>query len=142
MKRPISLTIVGTVWFLIGVLGVVGNTMQGHGLQIPDGNFFNIFVGVGLLNGWRICRWYALFVTGFAFIFSALFVPWALCNTSELVYRFPFELAIDQRPHQLVSPFVVVLYLAIFLFVSGWTFFVLKREDVRDFFTQRPAVTI
>ena len=142
MKRPISLTIVGTAWFLIALSGAVSDAIQGHGLEIPGTNFINLMIGVGLLNGWRICRWYALFVIGFAFVFSALFVPWALCNTSELVYRFPFELARDQRPHQLVPPFVVVLYLANFLFVSGWTFFVLKREDMHDFFTQRPAVAI
>ena len=142
MKRPISLTIVGATWFLIGVLGMVGNAFQEHGVKIPDGNFFNIFVGIGLLSGWRICRWYALFVTGFAFVLLALFLPWAFCNTNELVYRFPFELARDQRPHQLVSLFIVVLYFAFFLFASGWTFLVLKRNDVRNFFTPRAAVTI
>jgi hypothetical protein len=142
IKRPISLTIVGVVWFLIGALGMVGNSVQEHGLQIPDGNFINLFVGVGLLKGWRICRWYALFVAGFAFVFALLFIPWALCHTGELVYHFPFALMRDQRPHQLESLAVIVLFLFSYLIFSGWSFLVLRRNDARNFLTPRTAVTI
>lgn len=134
MKRPISLTIVGAAWFLIWLFGAVSDAIQTHGFAIPGPNFINLLVGVGLLNGWRICRWYALFVTGCSFAFLAFFLPWALCNTGELVYRFPFELLRDQRPHESVSPIVVVLFIATGLFFSGWTFLALKREAVRKFF--------
>jgi hypothetical protein len=142
MKRPISLTIVGTVWFLIGVLGAVNDAIQTHGFEIPGANFINLLVGVGLLNGWRMCRWYALFVTGFAFVFLMLFASWAFCNISELVYRFPLGLLRDQRPHELVSAIVVVLFIATGLLFSGWTFLVLKREEVREYFIRRSAVTV
>jgi len=142
MKRPISLTIVGTVWFLIGVLGAVNDTIQTHGFVIPGTNFINLFVGVGLLKGWRICRWYALFAAGIAFGIALIFVPWALFNTEELVYHFPISLMRDQRPHQLESLMVIVLFLFSYLIFSGWSFWVLKRNDVREFFSPRAAVTI
>ena len=142
MKRPISLTIVGVVWFLIGALGVAGNSVQERGLQIPDANFINLFIGIGLLRGWQICRWYALFAAGIAFGIALFFVPWALCNTGELVYHFPISLMRDQRPHELESLTVIVLFLFSYLFFSGWSFWILKRNDVRDFFTRYAAVTV
>ena len=142
MKRPTSLTIIGVVWFLIGLSGMVGNSFQEHGTQIPDSHFITLLVGFGLLKGWRICRWYALFVAGIAFIFALVFIPWALCHTCELVYHFPFSLMRDQRPHQLESLAVIVLFLFSYLSFSGWSFLVLKRSDVREYFTPRTAVTI
>ena len=142
MKRPISLTIVGVAWFLIGLFGTVSDAIQTHGFAIPGTNLINLLVGVGLLKGWRICRWYALFVTGLALVFALAFVPWAFCHTGELVYRFPIALMVDQRPHALESLMVIVLYLVTYLVVSGWSFWVLKREDVRMFFAPRIPVTI
>ncbi len=142
MKRPTSLTIVGAVWFLIGLFSVINEGMQTHGLTIPGTNFINLMVGFGLLKGWRICRWYALFVAGIAFVFAVFFIPWALCNTGELVYQFPVSLVRDQRPHEFESLTVIVLFLFSYLIFSGWSFLVLKRSDVREFFTPRTAVTI
>jgi hypothetical protein len=142
MKRPSSLTIIGAVWFLMGVLGAVNDAIQGHGFAIPGTNFINLFVGVGLLKGWRICRWYALFAAGAAFVIALAFFPWALCHTEELAYHFPISLMRDQRPHESESLAVIVLFLFTYLFVSGWSFWILKRDDVRDFFAPRPAVTV
>jgi hypothetical protein len=142
MKRPSSLTIIGVVYFSVGLLGMVGNSVQEHGLQIPDGNFINLFVGVGLLKGWRICRWYALFCAGLAFGIALIFIPWALCHTGELVYHFPISLMRDQRSHESESLAVIVLFLFSYLIFSGWSFWILKRNDVRNFFAPRAAVTI
>ncbi len=142
MKRPTSLTIIGVVWFLMGLFGMVGNSVQEHGLQIPDGNFINLFVGFGLLKGWRICRWYALFFAGIGFVSALIFVPWALCHTGEMVYNFPVSLMRDQRPHEPESLAAIGLFLFTYLIFSGWSFWVLKQNNVRDFFTPRAAVTV
>ena len=140
MKRPILLTILGTAWFLIGLLGAVGDALQGRGLEIPGTNFINLLVGVGLLNGWRLARWYALFVSGAAFVFTLPFAPWALMNSGEIVFKFPALLR-DQRPHELVSLVVLVSVLLVYLLASGWSLWVLSRSDVREFFAKKTAVT-
>jgi hypothetical protein len=142
MKRPTSLTIVGAVWFLIGLSGAINEVINTHGMKMPGTNFINLFVGVGLLEGWRICRWYSLFVAGIAFGTALIFVPWALCNTGELVFHFPISLMRDQRPHAVESFALIFLFVFSCLIFSGWSFLVLKRPDVREFFTPRKAVTI
>ena len=142
MKKPTSLTIIGVVWFLIGLFGAINEAIYTHGFTIPGTNFINLLVGVGLLKGWRICRWYALFCAGLAFGFALLFIPWALCHTGELVYHFPISLMRDQRPHESESLAMIVLFLFAYLIFSGWSFWVLKRNDVRNFFTLRAAVVI
>ncbi len=142
MKRPISLTIIGVAWFLFGLLGAVNEAMQTHGFAIPGTNFINLLIGVGLLNGWRICRWYALLMTGLAFIFTLIFTPWMFFHTDELVYQFPVSLLRDQRPHEPQSLAVIILFLLTYLIFSGWSFWILKRNDVRGFFLPRTAVAI
>jgi len=141
MKRPTSVTIIGVVWFSIGLLGMVGNSVKEHGLQIPDSNFINLLVGVGLLSGWRICRWYALFVTGCTFAMVILCAPWALLNSGRMALNFP-ALIIDDRPHEIMALWLVALILLSYLILSGWSFWVLKRSEVREFFTPRTAVTV
>lgn len=141
MKRPTSLTIIGVVWFSIGLLGMVGNSVQEHGVQIPDGNFINLLVGVGLLKGWRICRWYALFVTGFTFAMMVLCAPWALLNSGRMALNFP-ALIVDDRPHETMSFGCVALVLMSYLILAGWSFWVLRRNDVREFFTPRASLTV
>jgi hypothetical protein len=141
MKRPISLTIVGTAWFLIGLLGAVSEAIQTHGFTIPGNNFINLFVGVGLLKGWRICRLYAFFVTGITFVFMLPFAVWAVFNSGELVYRFPIELMRDQRPHESTSLATIILFFVSGLIISGWMFYVLNRQDVREFFQHKTNST-
>ncbi len=139
MKRPSSLTIMGGVWFLIGLFGAVNQGMQTHGLAIPGNNFINLFVGLGLLKGWRICRWYALFVSGVGFALTLFFIPWVLCNTGEFVYHFPASLLRDQRPHDPESLVVISLFIFAYLVFSGWSFWVLKQNETRNFFALRTA---
>jgi hypothetical protein len=133
MKRPISLTIVGTAWFLIGVFGAVDDAIQTHSFAIPGTNFINLLVGVGLLKGWRICRWYALFVFGSALIFALPMTVWAVFNSDRIVFQFPAVL-IDDRPHAIVPLFLVVLAMIGYIAISAWVVWVLMRRDVREFF--------
>ena len=138
MKRPILLTVLGAAWFLIGLLGTVGDALEGRGLEIPGTNLISLLVGVGLLNGWRLARWYALFVSGAAFVLMLIFAPWALMNPGEIVFKFPALLR-DQRPHELVSMVVLVSVLLVYLLAWGWSLWVLSRRDVREFFAKKPA---
>jgi hypothetical protein len=140
-KRPVSLTIVGTVWVLMGLLGVVGNITRHHGLQMPDSNFLNILAGFGLLNYWRIARWYALVVAGFTFLFMLPFVPWALMNSTEWVFQFPYTLLRDQRPHEPMSTALLCAILMAYLFFSGWSFWGLSRNDIRELFARKVPTT-
>jgi hypothetical protein len=142
MKRPISLTIVAVVWFSMGVLGVVVDEIYGRGLQIPNINLVSILVGIGLLSGWRICRWYAVFATGFTCVFILPFALWAFWNADELVYQFPFTWIIDQRPHATTLLVVIVLFILSQLVLAGWSFLVLKRRKVREFFRPCFSATI
>ena len=141
MKRPTSLTIVGAAWFLIGLIGALNDAAHPHSMEIPGANFTNLFVGLGLLKGWRICRWYGLFLSGVSFVFMLPFAPWALLNTGRLALHFP-TLMIDDRPHETISLAVIILLILGYLFLFGWVFAVLRRADVRDFFTPYRAVTI
>jgi hypothetical protein len=137
MKRPISLTVVALVWFSMGLLGMVGDIVQNNGLHIPNSNFITILVGVGLLRGWRICRWYALFVTGITFVFMVPSAVWAIFNSGELVYHFPFAMMRDQRPHEATSLGIIILFFVSGLIISGWMFWILMRRDVRELFQQK-----
>ena len=134
MKRPKSLTIAAAVWFIVGLLGVLGNTVRAHGVQIPDANLFTLLIGVGLWKGWRLCHWLALFMATLGFFVMALGTPWALCHTEEMVYSYPVSLLIDQRPHEVMSFLGVMSYLAVGLFATGWMVMVLRRAEVRRFF--------
>jgi hypothetical protein len=136
MKKPISLTIVGTAWFLIGMLGAVNDAIQTHGFVIPGTNFINLMIGVGLLKGWRICRWYALFVVGLALLFALPMTVWAFFNSDRIVFQFPAVL-IDDRPHAIVPLFLVILAMISYVAISAWVVWVLMRRDVRDFFQRK-----
>jgi hypothetical protein len=138
MKRPGVLTIAGAIWFIVGMLGVLGGAGQ-HGVQFPDGNMLNMLVGFGLWRGWRLCRLYAVFMCGFGFLMMVAGTPWALCHTEEMVYHYPVTLAIDQRPHDMMSFIGVFSYLAIGMFATGWMWTVLRRPDVRQFFKRQPV---
>ena len=137
MKRPLPLTVIGTFWFLLGVLEVCANTVRAHALQFPDASWFNIVAGVGLLSGWHICRWYALLGAGGMFIFTALFSLWAVPNADRLVLNFPMVLSVDDRAHGALSVLVVVAVLLLSLALSGWMFMALLRDDVRAVFQPR-----
>jgi hypothetical protein len=133
MKKPITLTILGTAWFLIALSGAVCEAIKTHGFAIPGTNFINLLVGVGLLKGWRICRCYALFVSGLAFLFALPMTVWAIFNSDRIVFQFPAVL-IDDRPHAIVPSFLVVLALIGYAVVSAWVVWVLMRRDVRELF--------
>jgi hypothetical protein len=137
MKRPILLTIVGTAWFLIALSGAISEAIQTHGLTIPGSNFINLLIGFGLLKGWRICRLYAFFVTGITFLVMLPFAVWAIFNSGELIYHFPFAMMRDQRPHEATSLATIILFFASGLIISGWMFYVLNRQDVREFFQRK-----
>lgn len=136
MKRPISLTIVGAVWFLFGVFGLVSDAIKGHGLEIPGTHFINLLVGAGLLNGWRICRWYALFVSGLAFLFALPMTVWAFFNSEKIVFQFP-AILIDDRPHAILPLSLVVLAMISYVVISAWVFWVLMRRDVQELFQRK-----
>lgn len=137
MKRPILLTIVGTAWFLIALSGAISEAIQTHSLTIPGSNFINLLIGFGLLKGWRICRLYAFFVTGITFVVMLPFAVWAIFNSGELVYHFPFAMMRDQRPHEATSLATIILFFVSGLMISGWMFYVLNRQDVREFFQRK-----
>ena len=141
MRRPISLTIVGVVWLLVGLLGVIGNEIQNHGLQFPDPNYLIILAGVGLLNHSRLARWYVLYVSVLTFIVMLAFLPWALMNAGKIkiTFQFPIMLFPDQRPHEPVGLALLVVVLMAYLVFSGWTFWVLSRADVRELFAKKFA---
>jgi hypothetical protein len=146
MKRPITLTIVGMAWFLIGLSGAISEAMQTHGLAIPGANFINILVGVGLLKGWRICRWYALFVCGLTFLFALPMTVWAVFNSNKIVFHFP-EVLIDDRPHAIAPLFLVVLVMMSYVAIAAWMFWVLMRPDIRELFQRKtnshtPSISI
>jgi hypothetical protein len=141
MKRPISLTIVGAGWFLIGLFGAVNEGIHTHGFAIPGTNFINLLVGVGLLIGWRICRWYALFVAGCTFAFVLAFLPWALLNTGRLQFNFP-ALLVQDGSHEAISAMAIALIMTSYLVLSGLVVLVLRRQDVREYFAPRVAQVI
>jgi hypothetical protein len=141
MRRPISLTIVGVVWLLVGLLGVIGNEIQNHGLQFPDPNYLIILAGVGLLNHSRLARWYVLYVSALALIVMLSFLPWALMNAGKIkiTFQFPITLFPDQRPHEPIGLVLLVTVSMAYLMFSGWTFWVLSRANVREFFAKKFA---
>jgi cytosine/uracil/thiamine/allantoin permease len=147
MKRQILLTIVGVVWLLVGLLGVIGNETQNHGLQIPHTNYLIIpnyliiLAGVGLLKHSRLARWYVLYLSVLTFIVMLAFLPWALMNAGKIkiTFQFPIMLFPDQRPHEPVGLALLVVVLMAYLVFSGWTFWVLSRADVRELFAKKFA---
>jgi hypothetical protein len=144
MKRPPALTIVGAMWFLLGFSGLMVKALQTSAVEVPDSNWLIMLAGVGLWRGWRLARWYALVVAGVCFASAVLFGPWMLMNASEIVYQFPTSLYLDQRPHELMALPLLLLLMAGYLGFTGWSFWVLKRSDVREFFArttmgERPA---
>lgn len=134
-KRPILLTVVAIIWFLTGLLGVIAVEIKNNKLQL-DYNFLNILVGVGLLSYWRIARWYALFVTGYTFVFMLPFLPWAIFNSSQIVFKFP-AILIDQRPHPTAPLIAVLLVCLTYLIAGGFCFWALSRRDVRELFASK-----
>ena len=137
MKRPISLTITAAVWFSIGLLGLLNNCWQRHGVELPDSNLVNMVIGVGLWQGWRLCHWLAVFFSTLGFIVMALGMPWVLGHADEMVYVYPMTLLRDQRPHEMMSRFGMLAYLVIGLWVTGWTMMILRRAEVRRFFAAK-----
>ena len=141
MKKPISLTIIGMVWFLIGVFGAVNDAIQTHGFAIPGTNFINLLIGVGLLKGWRICRWYALFVSGLTLLFAVPMTVWAVFNSNKIVFHFP-AILIDDRSHAIIPMFLVILVMISYVWIAAWIFWVLMRRDVRELFERKTNLAI
>ena len=136
MKRPISLTVVGVLLFLMGLSGVVAECVRTHGFAIPSVNLFNLIAGVGLLKYWRVARLYSLFVFGSAFLFALPMTVWAAFNSDRIVFQFPAVL-IDDRPHAIVPAFLVVLAMIGYVAISAWVVWVLVRRDVRELFQRK-----
>jgi hypothetical protein len=141
MKKPISLTIIGMVWFLIGVFGAVNDAIQTHGFAIPGTNFINLLIGVGLLKGWHICRWYALFVSGLTLLFAVPMTVWAVFNSNKIVFHF-LAILIDDRSHAIIPMFLVILVMISYVWIAAWIFWVLMRRDVRELFERKTNLAI
>src|SRR5207237_5171800 len=72
MKRPTVLTIVAVILFSTGLAGVISDCLRSGGVGIPSYNLFNMIAAIGLLNLWRVARWYALLVVGLALLSALL----------------------------------------------------------------------
>lgn len=136
MKRPISLTLIGVLLFLMGLSGVVADCVRSHSLAIPNVNLFNMIAGVGLLKLWRGARWYVLFVLGSFILFALPMTFWAVFNSDRIVFQFPAVL-IDDRPHAILPLFLVILTMIGYVTVSTWVVLVLMRRDVRELFQRK-----
>ena len=136
MKRPISLTILGVLLFLMGLFGIVADCVRTHGFAIPSINLFNMIAGVGLLKLWRLARWYSLFVFGSTLVFGLPMTVWAVLNSDKIVFQFPSVL-IDDRPHAIVPLFLVVLIMIAYVTISTWAVLILMRRDVRELFRRK-----
>ena len=118
------------------MLGAVNESIQTHGFAIPGANFINLLIGVGLLKGWRICRWYALLVFGSALLFALPMAVWSAFNSGKIVFQFPSVL-IDDLPHAIVPTYVTVMAMIGYIVISAWAVWVLMRRDVRKFFQDK-----
>lgn len=138
MKRPVPLTIIATLWFIIGVCGVMVDQLRNHRLDLMNSHVLNILVGIGLLSYWRIARWYALVMAGCTFVFILVGMPWMIFDWKELAFDFP-SILIDQRPHATVPLIIVISILLTYLAVSGSCFWVLSRRETRELFAQKSS---
>jgi hypothetical protein len=145
MKRPISLTAVGVLLFLMGLFGIVADCVRIHGLPLaPSISLFNMIVGIGLLKLWLGARRYCLYLLGLFLTFGLPMTVWAVFNSNRIVFHF-LSILIDDRPHAIVPQFVVILVMISYIAIAAWMFWVLMRRDVRELFqsktnSQTPAV--
>ena len=135
MKRPMTLTVVAVFLFLIGLSGVVADSVRIHGL-VPNVNFVNMIAGFGLLKLWRVARWYCLFMVGTFLSFGLPMVVWAVFNSNKIIFQFSSVL-IDDRPHAIVPLFVIILVMISYIAISAWMLWVLMRRDVRELFQRK-----
>jgi len=136
MKRPIALTVVASLLFLMGLSGVVADCVRTHGFTIPSVNLFNIIAEVGLLKLWRWARWYLLFVVGLFLVFALPMTVWAVLNSDRIVFQFP-SILIDDRPHAIVPLAVVLLVMISYVAIAAWVCWVLMRRDVCELFQNK-----
>jgi hypothetical protein len=144
MKRPISLTIIATLVFLMGLSGMVADCVRTHSLALgPSLNLFTMIAGVGLLKLWRGARWYSIFIFGSGLIFVLPMTVWAISNSDKIVFQFP-SILIDDRPHAITPMFTVISIMAGYLVISISVLWVLMRRDVRELFQRQvnSAVTV
>jgi hypothetical protein len=145
MKRPISLTVVAVLLFLMGLSGIVVDCVRIHGLAIiPSVNLFNMIAGVGLLKLWRGARWYSNVLLGWSYVVMLPLTVWLLSNPEKIVIHFP-SILIDDRSHA-IEPLMLAAPIMIgYIILSGWMLFVLNRRDVRELFqrkTHSPTVSV
>lgn len=145
MKRPIALTVVSVLVFLMGLSGIVADCIRTHGLALaPSWNLLTMIAGFGLLKLWRYARWYCLFMFGSFLLFALPMTLWAIFNSDRIVFQFS-SILIDDRPHAIVPQFAVILVMISYIAISAWMLWVLMRRDVRELFqsktnSQTPAV--
>jgi hypothetical protein len=137
MKRPISLTAVGVLLFLMGLFGIVTDCVRTHGLELaPSVNLFNMIAGIGLLKLWRAAWWWCLYLLGLFLTFGLPMTVWAVFNSNRITFHFSSVL-IDDRPHAIVPLFVVILVMISYIVIAAWMFWILMRRDVRELFQRK-----
>jgi hypothetical protein len=127
MKRPMGLTIVAVLLFSAGLAGVISDCLRNGGFAIPSYNLFNTIAGIGLLNLWRVARWYALLVVGLALL-SALLEVFVLSGSQLSGHT----ISIFGQTRNITMTIGMMLFTMLIAYANllVWMLWVLMRRDV------------
>ena len=136
MKPPTVLTIVAVILFSTGLAGVISDCLRNGGFGIPSYNLFNMIAAIGLLNLWRVARWYALLVVGLA-LRSALLGTFVLSGSQLSGHT----VSIFGQTRNITMTIGIILFTMLIAYAAllVWMFWVLMRRDVRKLFQQKTS---